>query len=242
VNACDLFVSDVHLSHRSADRQRALLVFLRRHGRGAARVFILGDLFNAWIGRKQLAEPYVGEICDAVGELTASGVEVHFVAGNRDFYGLAAIAERTGMVTHKHGFATESFGSHIWVCHGHRLYVHDRRTHLAQRITHSRPIEWLFQMLPAGLATFLARGYENHSSRAVAYKSPRMLSIDDAALVETFEAGHEAVVCGHTHQLAHVTYRWPGGEGHLWNLGSWEQQPHFLRHGPDGWHFHTLST
>lgn len=236
----DLFISDVHLSHRSADRQAALAGFLRRQARGASRLFILGDLFNAWIGRKQLAEPYVAETADRLLELTRGGVEVHFVAGNRDFYGLAAIARRTGMVTHKSGFTVESLGRKVWVCHGHELYAHDRRTHLAQAVTHSRPVEFLFQSLPAKLATFLARGYENHSSRVVRHKTRRELTIPETTLVELFEAGHDDVICGHTHRLVHATYRWDGREGHLWNLGSWQDEPHFLRHGQDGWHFHRL--
>ena len=240
MTAPDLFLSDLHLDERSADRQAALVRLLDRHGRHARRVFILGDLFNAWIGRKQLDEPYVVEAAEAVRRLTGCGVEVHFVAGNRDFYGLKALGRRTGMVTHKTGFAVDSFGARVWVCHGHSLYVHDRPTHMAQRITHSAPVEWLFQALPARLSTFLARGYKNHSGRVVRHKSPQMLSISDEAVTALFTAGHEAIVCGHTHRLAHTVYRWDGREGHLWNLGSWEDAPHFLRHGPNGWHFHRL--
>lgn len=234
----DLFLSDVHLDERSSGRRRALVQLLDRHARGATRLFILGDLFNAWIGRKQLGDADVVEVCDAIARATAAGVETHFVAGNRDFYGLAALAERTGMVTHARGFAVDSFGSRIWVCHGHELYAGDRRTHMAQAVTHSRPVEWLFQRLPAGLTRFLARGYQNHSGRVVRHKSRSMLAVSDQTVLALFRAGHQAVVCGHTHRLAHVTYRLPCGRGHLYGLGSWDTQPHFLRHGPDGWHFH----
>jgi len=236
----DLFLSDLHLDERSADRLAALARLLDGHGRRARRVFILGDLFDAWIGRKQLAEPYVVQAADAIRLLTGRGVEVHFVAGNRDFYGLDALGRRTGMVTHKRGFAVESFGRRLWVCHGHELLVHDRRTHLAQRVTHSAPVEWLFQSLPARLSTFLARGYRNHSGRVVRHKSSRMLATGDEAVLALFEAGHHAIVCGHTHRLAHTVYRWDDREGHLWILGSWEDGPNFLRHGPDGWHFHRM--
>jgi UDP-2,3-diacylglucosamine hydrolase len=236
----DLFISDVHLSRDSADRAAALAALLERHARRASRLFILGDLFNAWIGRKQLAAPYVAATADRLRVLTQSGVETHFIAGNRDFYGLEAIAQRTGMVTHKAGFTVESFGRRVWLCHGHELYANDSRTHLAQAITHSRPVEALFQSLPTRLATFLAQGYESHSSRAVRYKTRRELSIGDETLRRIFDAGHDDLVCGHTHRLVHVTCRWDGGEGHLWNLGSWQDGPHFLRHGPDGWHFHWL--
>lgn len=238
----DLFVSDLHLRADRADHRAALGRFLQREARRAARLFILGDLFHVWIGRKHLAEPFVAEVVEGLRQLTASGVDVHFIAGNRDFYGLKHLAARTGMTAHRKGFSVESQGRSVWVCHGHELYVHDRRTHMAQAVTHSRPVEWLFQTLPRPLAMFLAHGYQTHSGRVVAQKTPRMLSIDDEGVLRLFAAGHEAIVCGHTHRLAHVVYRWDGRRGHLYNLGSWDEGPHFLRHAPDGWHFHRLST
>jgi UDP-2,3-diacylglucosamine hydrolase len=239
----DLFISDLHLGERTAARQQALERYLRRHARAAARMFNHGDLFTAWIGRNQLRHDYVRRLAEALRACAAGGgPEIHFIAGNRDFYGLRALSRRTGMVTHKRGFAVEAFGRTAWLCHGHELYTHDRRTHTAQAITHSWPVELLFQSLPQRLATFLAEGYQSHSGRAVRYKTARMLTIDDATVCRLFAAGHTDVVCGHTHRLAHTAYRWDGGEGHLWNLGSWDGEPgpHFLRHGADGWHFHRL--
>jgi len=225
VTAEDLFLSDLHLDERTPDRLAALVRLLERHGRRARRLYILGDLFDAWIGRKQLRAPYVARAADAIGSAADAGVEIHFVAGNRDFYGLDALGRRAGMVTHKRGFSVESFGRRLWVCHGHELLVHDRRTHMAQRVTHSAPVEWLFQALPARLSTFLARGYRNHSGRVVRHKTRRMLATADEAVLPLFEAGHHAIVCGHTHRPAHTVYRWDGREGHLWTLGAWADGP-----------------
>jgi UDP-2,3-diacylglucosamine hydrolase len=241
VTRTDLFISDIHLDEQSADRRAALRRFLDCHVRGDVRLFVLGDLFNAWIGRKQLRDPHVAEVADALRDATRRGAEIHFVAGNRDFYGLRALARRTGMVTHKRGFAITSHGQAVWMCHGHHLFANDRRTHAAQAITHSWPVAQLFQALPARLAKFLAQGYQSHSGRAVAYKTRRMLSIDDGTMMRLFAAGHDVVVCGHTHRMAHAAYRWHGRQAHLYNLGTWEDAPHFLRHTADGWHFHQLS-
>ena len=238
----DMFISDVHLDEGTVRRARTLLAFFERHASRAARLFILGDLFNVWIGRKQMVAPYVREITGALRRLVSTGVEVHFVAGNRDFYGLDLLGQAAGLVVHKTGFAVDSLGVRTWVCHGHCLYRHDRRTHRAQAVTHSRPVEWLFQnALPAKLAMYLARGYNAHSQRVVRHKSRRMLSISDEALAELLAEGYEAIVCGHTHRLARLVCRAGGREGHLYNLGAWDDFPHFLRHGPDGWHFHRLA-
>lgn len=243
MNGDDLFISDVHLDEQTAARLAALGRFLGRYASRARRLFILGDLFHAWIGYKQLSQPYAAEVAAALRRLTSSGVEVHFVAGNRDFYSLRELAARTGMITHKDGLTVDSFGQKVWLCHGHDLLRHDRRTHSAQAITHSRPVEWIFaRLLPASLAHFLARGYQNHSGRVVRHKTRRMVSIPDEALTELFASGHDAIVCGHVHRLQHLSCSAPAGQagGDVYILGSWEAAPHFLRHGPDGWHFHRL--
>jgi len=237
----DLFISDLHLDRTTARRRAALVRFLERHGRGARRLFILGDLFNAWIGRKQLDEPDVVAVTEALRRAAEAGTELHFVAGNRDFYALEALGRQASMTTHAHGFAVESFGQRVWVCHGHELYRHDNRTRQAQSITHARPVEWVFGRLPKPLAMFLANGYTSHSKRVVRHKSRRMLTIPDESLSDRFAAGCDAIVCGHTHRLGHTVCRREGVVvGHLYNLGAWDDRPHFLRHGPDGWHFHTL--
>jgi len=243
VNRDDLFISDLHLDETTGRRQAALVALLDRHGRRCRRLMILGDLFNAWIGRKQLDEPYVAQVTEALRRLTEAGVEVHFIAGNRDFYGLKVLSQRTGMVTHAHGFAIESFGQKVWVCHGHELYTRDHRTRHAQAITHSWLVEWMFaRLLPKRLGLFLGNGYTTHSKRVVRHKSRRMLSIPDESLAELFAAGHQVIVCGHTHTLSHQACSSGGrGVGDLYNLGAWDHGPHFLRHGPDGWHFHELS-
>lgn len=243
----DLFISDLHLDADTAAHRRALAALVARHVTSATRLFIVGDLFNVWIGRRQMRDPDVREVMATVRRAADRGAEVHFIAGNRDFYGLSRLGATSGMATHRSGLTVDSLGQKVWVCHGHELYARDRDTHAAQKITHARAVEWLFQALPRQVAMFLARGYKSHSSRVVVQKDTRDLSLSDESLVERFEAGHAAIVCGHTHRLAHVAYRWrrtddtEPREAHLWNLGSWDQSgPHFLRHAGDGWHFHRI--
>ncbi len=236
----DLFISDIHLDGLHPTRQAVLEQFIELYAARAARLFILGDLFNAWIGRKQLADDYVRRLTQTVARAAAGGLEVHFVAGNRDFYGLQELGRAASMQTHTHGFSIDSFGQKTWVCHGHHLYRADRDTHGAQKVTNWRPIENIFQAVPARLARFLANGYQNYSRRAVRQKTRRMLTVSDEAMLELHQQGHQVIVSGHTHSLGHTVYKHDGQSWDFYNLGSWDTRPHFLRHGPDGWHFHTL--
>lgn len=240
VDGNDLFVSDVHLDEATAARQRVLERFLEVHARRGRRLFILGDLFNAWYGRKQLDVDYVRRLTDALASTAAAGVEVHFLAGNRDFYCLEELGRAASMTAHSHGLTIESFGQRVYLSHGHRLYSADHRSRGAHSITHSPLVEAIFQRLPAGLARFLAQGYQRHSKRVVHHKSKRMLSMNDEALLSILMQGHDAMVCGHAHRISHTIYRRINRSWDVLGLGCWDEHPHFLRRGPDGWHFHLL--
>ena len=207
----DLFIADLHLDRDTPARLVALQAFLRRHVRPADRLFVLGDLFNVWIGRKQLDEPHIRQACLALRHAAEAGAHIHFVAGNRDFYALPLLAQRAAMTVHRDGFHVDSLGAHAWLCHGHCLHRHDRRTRNAQTVTHSTPVEFVFQhVLPRRLGLYLARGYTAHSQRVVRHKTGQMLSISNEALIDLLQQGYDTVVCGHTHRLAHVVFRHAG--------------------------------
>ena len=84
-----LFVSDMHLSDAHPRTVRDFLATLHEHSRDAAFVFLLGDLFDAWVGDDTLgspdAEACVREFADALQRLSARGTAVYAMRGNRDF-------------------------------------------------------------------------------------------------------------------------------------------------------------
>src|SRR4051794_1674532 len=79
-----LFISDLHLS--SARPEMAALFFALCEGpaRQAAALYVLGDLFDAWIGDDQLREPLAGRVASALRSVSTAGVEVAVMHGNRD--------------------------------------------------------------------------------------------------------------------------------------------------------------
>jgi len=91
-----LFISDLHLQPARPELLRAALAFLRDTARGAEALYILGDLFEAWIGDDDDA-PWLSELSAALAELGGSGTALYFMHGNRDFLLGESFATRCGM-------------------------------------------------------------------------------------------------------------------------------------------------
>ncbi len=91
-----LFISDLHLDGERPDITAQFLEFLEREARQAQALYILGDLFEAWIGDDD-PDPDKRRVIDALRSLTHSGVPVYFIHGNRDFLIGRRFAADTGV-------------------------------------------------------------------------------------------------------------------------------------------------
>ena len=80
-----LFISDLHLSKERPALVEALEALTRGPARGAAAVYVIGDLFDTWVGDDQLRQPLAARVAAAFAALAASGTRIHFQRGNRDF-------------------------------------------------------------------------------------------------------------------------------------------------------------
>ena len=85
-----LFVSDLHLDASAPATVQCFLGFLAGEARAADSLYFLGDLFETWIGDDD-PDPVRSQVCDALRTLTASGVPVYLMCGNRDFLYLSLI-------------------------------------------------------------------------------------------------------------------------------------------------------
>jgi UDP-2,3-diacylglucosamine hydrolase len=92
-----LFISDLHLSPDTPEATAALLRFLRETAPAADTLYVLGDLFEYWIGDEGLAQPFAQQVARAFLALVNGGVPVYFMHGNRDFLIGERFAVASGM-------------------------------------------------------------------------------------------------------------------------------------------------
>lgn len=229
-----LLLSDVHLSPQHPGRTRRFLDLLRREAPRTDELYVLGDLFDYWIGPKHLDLPDYRDTLDALRGL--HGVRLVFLAGNRDFYIRRRFREFLNAETAQ-GRLDVAFGPRrVHLCHGDRLCTRDRSTRRTQAVIRSRLVEAVFTRLPVSLARFLAEGYRGHSRRVTPGKPARHVALDERAVLEVFRQGADVIVCGHTHRAEKHTWRLDGRDRVLFSLGDWTRGASYLVEEDARWH------
>ncbi|MDX1392093.1 MAG: UDP-2,3-diacylglucosamine diphosphatase, partial [Rheinheimera sp.] len=119
-----LFIADLHLAADRPDITQAFLRFLSEKAVAAQALYILGDLFEVWIGDDN-PEPLLDEVAVALKQLSDSGVAVYFIHGNRDFFLRKAYADRCGMALLPPAKVIDLYGTPTLIMHGDSLCTLD---------------------------------------------------------------------------------------------------------------------
>ncbi len=193
-------VADLHLDTGAAGNARAFTDWLARC-EGLARLVILGDLFDVWVGPAQAREPGAEAVLTALAACVARGTQVEVVPGNRDFLLGSAFEVRSGARVHREGFVGSIAGRRILFVHGDTLCTKDHGYLRLRRVLRSAPVGWLAPRVPLSLGTRIARRLRRESVRALAQKLPDEKSIQTEAVATAARAEQcETLVCGHAHE------------------------------------------
>jgi UDP-2,3-diacylglucosamine hydrolase len=228
--ASDIYVTaDLHL--RGEADEPALFGFrnlCRRVVEERAPLYILGDLFDYWVGAGQARLPGFRTILDLIAE-TAKAAPIHILPGNRDFAMGTEIARIEGVTLHAGDIEATWNGHKALLTHGDLLLENDRAYQRMRRVLRSRAARWLAGRVPLRWLLRLSGGLRAASSREVGRKSPYVLD-PDYGLARRWleEGGHDALVFGHVHRGEH--YRMVVGErtAEVFVLGSWEDAPNYV--------------
>ena len=215
-----VFVGDVHLDRDDPDLPE-FLAYLARVGESVARLVLMGDLFNLWIGDPELEQPHHRAVIDALRALRAAGVQVHYLEGNRDYRIAGAHLGTTFDAVSAVGLDESWGGRRIWAAHGDLVNARDLQYRLWRRVSHSALAFGLFGLLPRSRRFALAEGVERRM-RGTNLAMKRELP---SAALHAFAApwtgrGMDAVVLGHFHDEVElpgvfVVPLWKDGRRHL---------------------------
>ena len=243
-----LFVSDLHLDPARPAITRLFLDFLHAEARRADALYILGDLFEAWIGDDDPSE--AGDaVAAGLRAVAGAGVPVYFMHGNRDFLLGRDYARRAGMRLLPDPAVVSLYGEPVLLMHGD-LLCSDDTAYQAFR-AQTRDPAWqqafLAQPLPARLA-FAARAREASMARQremIAGDRSTFESVTDVtpATVEATLArfGVATLVHGHTHRPAMHELVAGGRACRRIVLGDWFEQGSLLRVSPGRYDLQSLA-
>ena len=231
-----LFISDLHLDASRPEVTELFGRFLREEARGADALYILGDLFEAWVGDDDSSE--VGAYVAAhLREVADAGVPVYFIRGNRDFLVGDEYAHRAGFRILPDPAVVVLYGKPTLLMHGDLLCTDD--VPYQQFRAQTRNPAWQAQFLAQPLAARLAFAAQ---ARAASMARQKEMKGDDRAQFETItdvtpatvEAtfaryGIDTLIHGHTHRPAIHDLDVGGRACQRIVLGDWYEQGSVLR-------------
>lgn len=195
-----LIVADAHLGSMAGDVE-AFVAFLEREAAGAARLVLLGDLFDLWLGLERLQTTAQRRVVTALRSLRRRGARLWYVEGNRDYFLAPAFSPDPFEQVAGEGLDLDSDGGRTRFEHGDRINVHDRGYQRWRRFSRSAGVRGAFAAIPgrpaAALATWLERRFRttNLEHRAC---FPEELCRERARRV--FAAGAQRLFLGHFHR------------------------------------------
>lgn len=215
------FISDAHLGlgpkEAEKEKERRLIGFLDHARKDASRLFILGDLFDAWIEYRTVIPRGHHRLLARLHDLRDEGIEVHYLVGNHDFWMRDYLSSEMGIILHREAFDIELDGKKLLLHHGDGLAANDTGYRVLKTILRNRAAIWLFSWLHPDIGLSLARS-SSRGSRS--YTSAKEYGESDGMkrfAEERLRNGYDIVVMGHRHvpaceELAGGTYV---------NLGDW---------------------
>jgi UDP-2,3-diacylglucosamine hydrolase len=216
-----LFISDLHLQPSQPELLRACLEFLDRTARGAEALYVLGDLFEVWIGDDDDA-PWLEELATAFHALANDGTRLYFLHGNRDFLLGTDFAQRCGMELLPELTLIDLYGRKTLLLHGDTLCTADTE-YLKFRAQVRNP-QWQQMILGQSLDNrrALAGALRNESKMAGDAKSMAIMDVTPTEVVRVMEEENiDLMIHGHTHRPARHALSMGGKPAERIVLGDW---------------------
>lgn len=217
------FISDLHLSPE-LPRITAGFFRLLEDIRGAYALYVLGDLFEVWVGDDN-PDAYNQSIVAAFRALSDAGTKLYFLHGNRDFLLGSAFATATGGELLPEDKVIDCYGRKILVMHGDQLCTLDEK-YMAFR-AQSRDPAWQQMMLekPLDQRLMIATMWRMQSKANNSNKPENIMDVTPADVVRVLEAnGVQTLLHGHTHRPAVHDITAGGKAAQRIVLGDWREE------------------
>ena len=229
-----LFIADLHLQTEEPAITAGFLRFLQGEARHADALYILGDLFEAWIGDDD-PNPLHREIASALKALVDSGVPCFFIHGNRDFLLGKRFARESGMILLAEETVLDLYGRRVLIMHGDTLCTDDTGYLAFRAKVHTPWIQTLFLALPLFIRSRIAAKMRAGSKAANSSKSMTIMDVNPQAVVSVMEK-HQVqwLIHGHTHRPYMHDLTVNGKPAHRVVLGAWHTEGSMIKVTPDG--------
>lgn len=229
-----LFIADLHLQTEEPAITAGFLRFLRGEAKSADALYILGDLFEAWIGDDD-PNPLHREMAAAIHALVDSGVPCYFIHGNRDFLIGKRYARESGMTLLPEEQVLDLYGRRVLIMHGDTLCTDDTGYLAFRAKVHTPWFQKVFLALPLFIRNRIAARMRAGSKAANSSKSMTIMDVNPQAVVSVMEKhGVQWLIHGHTHRPDVHSLIANGEPAHRVVLGAWHTEGSMVKVTPEG--------
>jgi UDP-2,3-diacylglucosamine hydrolase len=216
-----LFIADLHLSAQRPDTLALFLRFVHQRAAKADTLYILGDLFDAWVGDDDdsaLAE----QVRAALAQLTRGGTALYILHGNRDFLLGEDFLNATGAQLLDETAVVDLDGQPTLLMHGDLLCSDDSDYQQARLMLRSPAFIQDFLARPLAERVALAAEYRKRSGEATSLKAEDIMDVNDLTVAD-YLRHHDVLrlIHGHTHRPGWHEYEVAGRMAERWVLGEW---------------------
>ncbi len=235
-----LVISDLHLSPEQPQLIEQFRCFCAGPARAAQRLFILGDLFEVWLG-DDFVPPALQVVLTALKQLSAEGTEVLVMHGNRDFLLGAEFERQSGCRLIADPTCTEIEGVPALLLHGDTLCTEDvAYQQMRQQLRQPEFIRH-FLSLPIAERLAQAQALRQRSEGEKQEKTDYVMDANPQAVEQALQQyGVTTLIHGHTHRQGIHPLALAEGGGRRYVLGDWQSGPAALVCQGEAWSIEAL--
>jgi len=218
------FFSDVHLGLKSRAEEKAkeknVVNFLKTITPDAKEIYIVGDLFDCWIEYRKVVPKGYYNLLSAINNIVESGIPVHFLSGNHDFWLNTYLRDDVGMTIHYDPVELMIDNRKFFIAHGDGLSKGDTGYKIIKKILRSKFNQFLYSLIHPDIGITLAQG----SSRSSRKHTDKPYGASDGMkefAIKKISEGFDFVIMGHYHMPQKIELKENNHSGYFITLGDW---------------------
>jgi UDP-2,3-diacylglucosamine hydrolase len=225
-----IFVSDLHLTPERPGATEQFFGFLAGPAARAEALYILGDLFEHWVGDDDLEDGFNASVADGLHALAATGVALSYMTGNRDVLAGQAFATRCGARMIVDPCLLDLYGAKTLLMHGDTLCTDDVDYQKFRAYARDAANQQRFLALPLAQRKRQMMALRAGSETAKQSKSEEIMDVARGAVDATLrQFGYPRLIHGHTHRPGRHVHVVNGHECERWVLTDWYGRAGYLR-------------
>lgn len=221
-----LFISDLHLSSAQPELIHLASDFLSQHGHKYNSIYLLGDIFNTWLGDDIVPKEFELFV-NTLWELNQKGKQLFLMVGNRDFMMGKRFAEQCGATLINDPTIIELDQHKVLIMHGDTLCTDDKSYQRFRLWSRNKLLQWLFLTLPVKFRQNISDKIKQKSREQKQHKSAMIMDVNQAEVDKVMQKYDSTILLhGHTHRPYIHKQRY----GHRIVLGDWHNSVSFVEY------------